>query len=779
MKKIFTLICAAALSLSTTFAAEVSVTPANVNELKDALNATHAAGDVIYIYLNGSFNLKSFTFPETSRNYHFVGVNDEDGNRAELLAEFVMPTNSNKSAGNTESDHFALTFENLILKDNNGVWSNSKHFINFKDELKHYADTLAFKNCEITEICRSFFRGEAQNKEADAGTLGVILMENCVFHNGFRQSNAMPMFYLAQPVNEVTFRNNTFYDLPYLNSIISMGNLTEATGLKDVKITFENNTVCAYSKSTLFSFASTNKDTGVTTSFIGTNSEIHIKNNFFLFPNWADDSNNRYGDTKDAHGEMTTATENPEAGNGILSDDEIAALIEKGTSLLGISAGYVQLQNNVLFGYKYPTFSEDVLNITVLPCGDATDDEEEFTSLTMESIPFAWTDFVDAKNDMFQINDQNPAYKAGKNEAPLGDINNYTDKVIKEIALNVKVEGSETVSFSISPAQEKYFSGNTVTITLNDHNNGLRTLNTFKGWSNGSEETTLQIELGEEDIELVATYEPAIENVVSYFDFNQTPAAGQNKLTAYNADVYAEGYEATATCMLRDTATVEGVLSVTSEYHAAAGTENRFNWRSGKFGEDAEDQKVCVLSRKSPAVVRAAETPDYIMFTFSTKDKKGLKFSAFCGTDNFGYKTQLADYSLDGTTWTNFAKVDLESRDAEYSIGEGKLWGWTELAGILPAEAENKDVVYVRVIGDVKGETVTNEVSEIDVETANMFEYVAAVLLTENNSADGIEEIAAEKNASKAAALYNLMGIRVNGNAKGMLIRENKKFIVK
>ena len=43
----------------------------------------------------------------------------------------------------------------------------------------------------------------------------------------------------------------------------------------------------------------------------------------------------------------------------------------------------------------------------------------------MEDVPFAWTDFADPQNDNFQINAENPAYKAGKNGASLGDINNY------------------------------------------------------------------------------------------------------------------------------------------------------------------------------------------------------------------------------------------------------------------------------------------------------------------------------------------------------------------
>lgn len=785
MKKIFTLLCAATLALGAADAQTIQRFDVTKKaEFTDALTQIAAlpAGSTAYVYIKGYVDVGTLKSGDgnimvnTLRNIHFIGINDEEtGDKATLSMEMQLPKN------NTEADGFSLHYENLKLRQTQGVWGNSKHLMNFKDSDKHYIDTLEFQGCELTELCRSIYRGEAQNTESDAGTMKVFRMENCQVHNGFRQANAMPAIYMAQPVNEMTFRNNTFYDLTYLNGIVSFGTMTENTGRQAVKMVFENNTVCAWSKSSLLGFA----------GGVSTESEFHIKNNIILQPYWADDMNGRFGDTNGVHGNMGTINEQVESvddegnvtmvdpANGLLTDEEIQARIDKGVVLTNLDGGLVQQENNLLFGYKYQNLTDAIDGGMIIPIGNDENEETEFNFLTMEDAGFAWTDFVDAKNDKFLINDQHAVHSAGKNGAPLGDTNNYTDKVIKPVAVSVKVEGSKTVSYSIEPAQEKYFSGDKITITLYDHNNALRTLNTFKGWSDGSMETVRTIELEDYDLDLTATYEAAISNVVSYFDFSITPAAGQNKLSSYPADVYADGHRAVATMYFCPNITDEegNVTGLEENYKAADGTENRFNWRAGKFGEDEADKQICVLSRKTSPAAHNAARPDYFVFTFSTVDIKGVEFSAFCGTDNFGYKTQLADYSLDGgATWTNFAKVDLEGRDAEYSIGAGKLWGWSELKGILPEAAEGQESVMVRVIGDVNGEKVDNIVSEIDHETANMFEYTGAVIITTATGESGIATVTNSDTRANAQT-YNVMGIRVNGNARGLLIRDGKKFI--
>lgn len=751
------------------------------NTTMDAI-ATLPAGSTAYVYIKGNVdagtlkNDASGKMQPTLRNIHFIGVNDEEtGDRATLKMEMQMP------ADNTEADGFSLHYENLKLSQTQGVWGNSKHLMNFKDAKKHYVDTLEFVNCELTELCRSLYRGEVNGADENfngAGLLKVFRMENCVVHNGFRQYNAMPAIYMAQSVNEMTFRNNTFYDLTYLNGLVSFGTMTENTGRQAVKVIFENNTVCAWSKSSLLGYA----------GGVSTESEFHIKNNIILQPTWIDDMNGRQNDTNSVHGgedQTWTDKNGTEFECRSLTEQEVAERIEKGVVLTNLDGGLVQLENNMLFGFKYQNLDAAVEAGDIIPIGDDETEEAEFSFMTMEDIGFDWSDFVDAQNDMFQINDQHAVHSAGKNGAPLGDVNNYTDQVIKEVKVSVKVEGSETVDFTIDPVQEKYFSGNKITITLIDHNNALRKLNNFIGWNDGSMETVRQFELTE-DLNLVATYEAAMSNVVSFFDFNVTPAAGQNKLAKYEADVYAEGNQAVATLMFVPSITTtdeEGntvVTGIEENYKEADGTENRFNWRTGKFGEDDADKQISVISRKTSAVAIENKTPDFFVFTFSTKDLKGVEFSAFCGTDNFGYKTQKADWSLNGETWTNFAKVDLVSKPAAYGGTEvnGVHWGWTELKGTLPEAAENQEKVMVRIIGDVDGEFATNEYNITPEDATQMFEYAGAVIITAGNDSEGIAELS--NNAKlQNAPVFNLMGIRVNGQAKGLLIKSGKKHIMK
>lgn len=778
MKKLFTLLCASAMAMSMNAQTIQSFEVKSKADFTNALASIAGlpAGSTAYVYIQGYVDVgtlkndASGAMQPTLRNIHFVGVNDpETGERATLSMEMQIPAN------NTEADGFSLHYENLKLRQTQGVWGNSKHLMNFKDANKHYVDTLEFVNCELTELCRSIYRGEVNGAGEDftgAGTMKVFRMENCEVHNGFRQSNAMPAIYMAQPVNQMIFKNNTFYDLTYLNGLVSFGTMNENTGRQAVKVTFENNTVCAWSKSSLLGYA----------GGVSTESEFHIKNNIILQPNWVDDMNGRFGDSNSVHDGTATIEEDPAATNGPLTADEVQARIEKGVVLTNLDGGLVQQENNMLYGFKYQNLTDHIDAGNIIPIGDDENEETDFTFLTMEDVDFSWSDFVDAQNDKFQINDKHKVHSAGKNGAPLGNINNYTDQVIAPVAVNISAVGSSTVSVIIDPVKEKYFTGDKITVTLIDHNSALRTINTFKGWSDGSMDTVRQFDLTE-DLNLVATYEEAVSGIVSYFDFSETPAAGQNKLPDYKADVYAEGNQAVATLMYWAEAVEadeeQGIEAKDAGYYQANGSENRFNWRAGKFGEDPADQQINVLSRKSSAAAIANNTPDYLVFTFSTKNLTNVVFSAFCGTDNFGYKTQLADYSIDGgATWVNFAKVDLEGRDAEFSIGAGKLWGWNELKGQLPEAAENQETVLVRVIGDVNGEKVDNVVSEIDQTSANMFEYLGSVVISTGSNQDGIATVANSSEA-KTAPIYNFMGIRVSGQNRGLFIQNGKKFVVK
>ena len=684
------------------------------SELTDALKAAASlsSDEIARICIHGDIDAGTLKnsgdgkiMANTLRNVHFVGVNDSYGRQATLRMEMKLPQVT------TADRHFSLHFENLRLCQTQGVWGNSKHLINFNDNALHYIDTIEFLRCELTDLCRSIYRAETTLQESSCGKLNVFRMENCRIHNGARQSNAMPLVYFTQQVGEIRFLNNTFYDLTYPNGIVVFGPVyPEVKGT--VNFTFNNNTVCAWSKTALFNFDNN----------VATDSEYHIKNNFFLIPYWADDMNSRFGDTYKEHGNMTT-----DGTNGILTDNDIEARIFNPVELTYISGGFVQLENNVVYGYQYQDMDAAVADGDIIPCGDTEEEEAVFSFYSMGGEDFAWSDFLNAKADRFEIDKTKPAYTSGKNNQPIGDNNNYLNNLPQQVSLSVTTQ-SDFAAVTIEPERSAYYQNDIITITLKDHNTALRTLDKFTGWSdNGSKDMTRNITLIG-DLTLQAKYKKTNTSIVSSFDFQQ---GKKGDLTEYKADVYAADHQAAVTCMYSQ----EG-----SYVQAVEGSTGYFRLEANVFSVDEPAKRVkAILRRTNPDAMQAGQ-PSYMVFTLSTEGLTKLAFSAFCGTGTYGYKTQKADYSIDGgANWTNFATVDLQSSPAKYEKGTGLLWGWTELKGVLPAQAMNRQQLLVRIIGDAESEKISNGVETIAA-NSEMYECVASVLFSPDAPEDPQED---------------------------------------
>ena len=706
MKKLFTLMFTALLA-SGMYAAEKRYDVVKVADLTDALNdiETQAEGFVAYVYITGDINAKTLdlTSRPNMRNIHFIGIDDEEGNKATLRMEMKLPAN------NTESSGFSLHYENLRLMQSQSVWGNSKHLMNFKDANKHYIDTLEFVNCELTELCRSIYRAEAQSTESDAGTMKVFRMENCVVHNGFRQYDAMPAIYMAQPVNEMTFRNNTFYDLTYLNSIVSFGTMTENTGRQAVKVFFENNTVCAYSRSSLLNYG-----IGVSSE-----SEFHIKNNIILQPNWIDEMNGRQDDNKDIHGVEGEAWTDSKGGEHVcrsLTDEELQERIEKGVVFTGIQGGLVQLENNMLYGYKYQDMKDMVEKGDIIPIGDT---EEEFfddfaPALAMEDVPFAWTDFANAQNDFFQISFSNPAYTAGKNGAPLGDTNNYTNQVIKVVTVSVTVEGSQSAKVTISPDKAAYMAGDEITLTANCNGS----LNTFKGWSNGMTDQTITLTLTD-DIALTATFEEmkyiAVWNLDDITTNNvvKTPPVKTN---------YGGGLALDYARYIAEEETYKTGEEGCAEYD---GAKKAIQTRNNKVSGDIRN---CFLITTPYTQFTAGEEgkADYLIINVNEKlDATKLQF--YVASDNISYNKYAVSYSTDGTTWTEATTFEMEGRT------QTNEWYLVEVN--LPALAEGSQI---RIKGDeTSGMALTDEMKDLyELEALDItteFLFIAEIILTQGS----------------------------------------------
>ena len=712
MRKIFTLLCATAIAGGMYAQNRYEVT--KKAEFTDALSQIAAlpAGSAAYVYITGYVDVGTLKNGEgnpmasTLRNIHFIGIDDEEGNKATLSMEMQIP------AGNSEADGFSMHFENLKLRQTQGVWGNSKHLMNFKDANKHYIDTLEFVNCELTELCRSLYRGEVNGAGEDftgAGTLKVFRMENCSMHNGFRQYDAMPAIYMAQPVGEMTFKNNTFYDLTYLNSLVSFGNISENAGLQAIKFVFENNTICAFSRASLLNFG----------AGVSSDSEFHIKNNIVLQPNWIDDMNGRQNDNKDVHDVEGQTWTNTKTGEELecrsLTQEELQERIDKGIVLTGIQGGLVQLENNMLFAYKYQNMADMVDAGDIIPIGNDENEEAEFSSLAMEDVPFAWTDFADVKNDFFQISNANPAKTAGKNGAPLGDINNYTDQVIKVVSLTYHVEGSKSAKITVSPVKAAYMSGDEVTLTADC--NG--TLNTFKGWSNGMTDQTITLTL-DNDLDITATFEEmdyiAVWNLDNLEKNNVvlTPPVATNYGGGLTIDyaryVIPEGEET-------------GEYKTGEEGCAAYdGAKQAIQTRNNKVSGDVRN---CFLITTPTTQFKlgAEGKADYLIVNVN-EDIAASKLKFFVATDNIPYKTYAVEYTTDGTTWTEAGTFDMEGKV------QTDTWYPVEIA--LP---EMKAGAMVRIKGvETSGMELTQEMQEqLENETLEIgteFLFVTEIIFT-------------------------------------------------
>ncbi len=714
MKKFFTLICATAL-VSGVFA-QNRYDVAKKADFTDALAAIAAlpAGSTAYVYISGYVDVGTLKsgdgnpMANTLRNIHFIGVNDKDGNKATLSMEMQMPVN------NTEADGFSLHYENLKIRQTQGIWGNSKHLMNFKDANKHYIDTLEFINCELTELCRSLYRGEVNGAGEDfsgAGTLKVFRMENCTVHNGFRQYDAMPAIYMAQPVGEMIFKNNTFYDLTYLNSIVSFGNISENAGLQAIKVVFENNTVCAYSRSSLLNFG----------AGVQSDSEFHIKNNIVLQPNWIDDMNGRQNDNKDIHEvEGETWTKNDvEYECRSLTEEELQERIDKGVVLTGIQGGLVQLENNMLYGYKYQNMADMVDAGDIIPIGDDENEESEFSSLAMEDVPFAWTDFADVKNDFFQISLSNPAYTAGKNGAPLGDTNNYTDKVIKVVTISCTVAGSKSAKVIIAPAKDAYMAGDEITLTA-DCNGSL---NTFKGWSNGMTEPTITITL-EDDLDITANFDEieyfAVWNLddISSNNVVKTPPVAVNYGSALTLD-YARYFKLEAN-EEEGTEAFEGYKTGAEGSVAYDGAKAAIQTRNNKVTGDIRN---CFLITTPNTQFLAEEgKADYLIIN-ANEALAASKLQFYVASDNIPYNTYAIGVSADGKEWNDVATFDM--------TGKAQTNQWYLVEAELPGLAAGSKVRIkgVESSGMEIPEDMKEQIAEGTVEIQTEFLFIAEIIL--------------------------------------------------
>jgi len=258
-------------------------------------------------------------------------------------------------------------------------------------------------------------------------------------------------------------------------------------------------------------------------------------------------------------------------------------------------------------------------------------------------------------------------------------------------AITIKLNGTNTATYSLSPAREIYYVGDEVTITVNAHY-----LNDFLGWSDGSMELSRSFVVAN-DTTIVANFRQYPYMLA--WDFCQL-TANNTRFSSLEANHYV------------DEANKGEMNYVTGDTLAAD-----FQTRNNKFTAEGKELHYSAL-RRTPAA--NFDNPDYLFVKFSTLGYTHITVKSAIASDNCVHLVQKMQYSLNGTDYIDFAVDTLPSAEADWNQV------WFPLQGTLPKEAQNREEVYVRWIADKTSERV--KLASLE-EVAYEYLYISQIVI--------------------------------------------------
>lgn len=729
MKKI-TLAAMTAMMLapSTSFAEGWTKEVTSAAELSAAFKSigSGVSGEIYEIICNwepGKTESVNDLKPSMTAGTLYIHSNETDFSKMPSL-QIAMTWQEDMKERKEMGKNMSVIIENLNIK------GYKSYLIDHRKVL--YGDTIRLKRCDIDGTVRSVLRLDG-NSNPENLLVDVIEVKECVIHNTAQASgDNWSIFRAFMPVNILTFENNLFYDAPYTKSILETRTPADVAST----VNFNNNMVLLGENKEISTAGFTVLMTGATLS-AGTT--FNLNNNLFIGPKKGYNTLHNYSSTY------------------------------VNTKITNASDVIIFANNNVIDTESYQTFEQlqETLaenNVVIIPNNNY--------ALT-DYADFSWEagkTFQEAEKNMYYILNSNPWKTAGydyENEGGeyyVGPSVVYVDEFPTPASITVNINGPSYITYTVSPDKDQYYLNDEVTITLKNHNSLYRTFNTFKGWSDsGSTDLTRTVIL-DGDVNLTASFEND-NSVVCAFDFSNI--TGNTTIASYDADIYFDmndTYKATVKAIVCDTAT--------SKVAPVPYIEGNFQGRANKFGEDDVELQMPIISRRTAKDVKEIQR-DYALIEFSTKGLSDVKVSAYVGTDNNAATTQKIDWSLDNTTWNPLTSTDLTD-----------TYVWQELEGTLPAEANNKDKVYLRIIGDPASGHIVDGIgcTEDTYATTDAFEYIGNILITANTEGaeTGIVSVSSDsKTLNENAPIYNMMGMKVAKGTKGLLIQNGKKFIVK
>lgn len=287
-------------------------------------------------------------------------------------------------------------------------------------------------------------------------------------------------------------------------------------------------------------------------------------------------------------------------------------------------------------------------------------------------------------------------------------------KQVNTYALDFAVEGgANDYMVSLSPAptvvdgKNMYEDGTKVVMSASSN-----PILTFTNWSNGETAAEMAVTMNE-DKSFVASY--AAIDYIAGWDFIRPGNAGRA------ADFAAADNDAASIVMLNEAGESKGWLDKSQQ--AAGGYEGRPGavcWVAGSANGD-------VGHHHWQTCVNASAFTDIKVITSMV-----YNYNA--------YPTQSIEYSLDGETWTSIGKLTIE--------GAKK---WTDGTFSLPADANNKDKVYIRWISD-KTSTVNGSASANDGITLGGTYIIGTAQLIDDGTAPVLVSSVPENGATGASA---------------------------
>lgn len=325
--------------------------------------------------------------------------------------------------------------------------------------------------------------------------------------------------------------------------------------------------------------------------------------------------------------------------------------------------------------------TEGAGNVSSNPSGTEFDEGTSITVTATENFGYhfaAWTDENGNK-----VSEENPYTFEITGNTQL--VATYTKSNV--YALNLKLEGGANTNLvQLSPEGNVvdgvhwYEEGTDVKLTaLNNR------ILTFTNWEDNTTDAVREMKMdGEKDV--TATFSCA-DYIVGWDLYNETPA--KERAADYKQET--------------DNA---GLLSLRNE---AGTTSSWLACGSGKGGQNG---------KYAARVWKDLSEKYYFEISFSTKEYTNIVLSAAVGDDFNAHSIVNAEYSTDGKTYTKFDSWTLPYR----------AWATEELA--LPADADNKERVYIRFMPDWTSELVGSESNLDGTAVAEIF------VLADRNIAD-------------------------------------------